>query len=44
MSAISIEPLVPHEEWRPVILETLKQGGVIDPDYAAYVELSLIHI
>ena len=38
MSATSIEPLVPHEEWRPVILETLRQGGVIDPDYALHVE------
>ena len=38
MSAPSIEPLVAREEWRPVILETLKQGGVIDPAYASHVE------
>ena len=38
MSATSIEPLVPHEEWRPAILETLRQGGVVDPDYALHVE------
>ena len=37
-NATSIEPLVPHEEWRPAILETLRQGGVIDPDYASHVE------
>ena len=30
MSAPSIEPLVAREEWRPAILETLKQGGVTD--------------
>ena len=38
MSATSIEPLVPHEEWRPAILETLRQSGVVDPDYALHVE------
>ena len=38
MSATSIEPLVSREEWRPVILETLRQGGVTDPDYASHVE------
>ena len=37
-NATSIEPLVPHEEWRPAILETLRQGGVINPDYASHVE------
>ena len=38
MSARSIQPLVAREEWRPVILETLKQGGVTDPAYASHVE------
>ena len=37
-SATLIERLVPREEWCPLILETLRQGGVIDTDYASHVE------